>query len=107
MTVNVEWMGERIVPAEAEFTLHGSYVDAFQDLAVEQLERTLTITLQPGQSWRRSVARQYRRGHPVVLFVNDERFVGRVKFRRLGKLVCVGRFMPNSHLRKRASVVTF
>jgi hypothetical protein len=64
----------------------GPYVDAHDG------EREVVITLAHGESWRANLPHVYKRGSPVELFLNDEHFVGRVKFRRLNKLVCTGRF---------------
>lgn len=96
MSLTVEYLGEPITPRDAGFTLNGSYVDVFDSVSaqpVEMPERLLTIRLQQGECWSNVNRRIYRRGQPVRLWVNDAVFVGRVKYRRMEKLVCIGRFV--------------
>jgi hypothetical protein len=91
--MDIKYAGTPLTPREAEmsFTLHGSFVDVW-DQAVTLPERTLTIRLQPGQSWSKATPRIMRRGQAVDLDINGKRFIGRVRYRRLEKLVVDGRF---------------
>ena len=91
--MDVTYAGVPLTPREAEmsFTLHGSFVDVWE--RAELPERTLTIRLQPGQSWSKATPRIMRRGQPVDFYINGEHFQGRVRFRRLEKLVVDGRFV--------------
>ena len=71
---------------EMSFTALADSPDVFEKV-VTMPERTLTLRLGPGQTW------PYRRGTPVVFDINGARFVGIVRYRRLGTLVCVGGFV--------------
>jgi hypothetical protein len=93
MSMTIYYDGQAITPRTGTFTLHGSFVDLY-DMAdpITLPERELTITLQPGQTWTRWNRRAYTRGKDITLYINDTIFDGRVKYRRLGKMVVTGRF---------------
>lgn len=55
-------------------------------------EREVTIRLQQGQAWTVVAPNTLKRGQTVDIDIQGHPFVGRVKYRRLNRLVIRGRF---------------
>ena len=100
MSLDVEWNGLPLVRTQ-EFTIEVPF--AAEAMAHWRLphddagERTVRVQLAPGQTWAQAGPR-LRKGQAVDFTMTGVtgipyRFVGRVKYRRLGRLVVVGRIV--------------